>query len=88
MCRNIRPLFNFDPPATEQECRAAADQFVAKVGGGSKPSQVNRQAYDTAAEKISVIVATLLQDMVTKAPSKNRQLEREKLARRFDRVAR
>lgn len=88
MCRNIKPLFNFDPPATGHEIRAAADQFVAKVGGGSKPSRLNQLAYETAAEKISVIVAALLQEMVTTAPCKNRQREREKLEPRFDGLAR
>jgi len=87
MCRNIRPLFNFDPPANEDEVRAAALQFVRKVSGFTRPSQANQEAFDAAIEAISRDCATLLASLVTNAPPRNRVLEaakaREKSLLRF-----
>ena len=75
MCRNIKQLFNFEPPATREEIRAASLQFVRKVGGSSKPSKVNEPAYDAAVEEISAVVQQLLDNLVTQAPPKNREEE-------------
>lgn len=87
MCRNIRPLFNFDPPANEEEIRAAAVQFVRKVSGFTHPSQANQAAFDAAIEAISRDCAVLLASLVTNAPPRNRVLEaakaREKSLLRF-----
>lgn len=87
MCRNIRPLYNFDPPANEEEIRAAAVQFVRKVSGFTHPSQSNQAAFDTAVEAISRDCAALLASLVTNAPPRNRVLEaakaREKSLLRF-----
>ena len=87
MCRNIKPLFNFEPPATEDEIRAAALQFVRKVSGSSRPSQANAAAFDRAIDEISASVQTLLSSMHTAAPAKNRAVEaakaRERSAQRF-----
>lgn len=89
MCRNIRPLFNFDPPANADEVRAAAVQFVRKVSGFTHPSQVNQPAFDAAIEAISRDCAILLASLVTNAPPRNRVLEaakaREKSLLRFPR---
>ena len=78
MCRNIRPLFNFEPPASEDEIRASAIQFVRKVSGFSKPSEVNRIAFDQAVDDISEITRQLLDRLQTKAPPRNREVEAEK----------
>ncbi len=78
MCRNIKLLFNFDPPANEIEIRDAALQFVRKVSGSTKPSRANQAAFDSAVEEISVSVQTLLQELVTTAPPRNREEERAK----------
>jgi hypothetical protein len=78
MCRNIRPLNNFDPPATKDEVHAAALQFVRKVSGTTKPSQVNQAAFDQAVHEIAHITRHLLEDLVTTAPPKNRETEAEK----------
>jgi hypothetical protein len=78
MCRNIRTLFNFEPPATESEIRAAAVQFVRKVSGSSKPSQANSDAFDQAIDEISAITTTLLRSLVTTAEPKNREVEAAK----------
>ncbi len=78
MCRNIRVLFNFDPPATEAEVRAAALQYVRKVSGSTKPSQVNQEAFDLAVEQVVEVTTRLLNGLVTQAAPKNRELEREK----------
>ena len=87
MCRNIKTLFNFDPPATDAEIRAAALQFVRKVSGATKPSQANTEAFDQAANAITVTVTELLNALTTTAPPKNRAVEaaknRERVARRF-----
>ena len=87
MCRNIRPLFNFDPPVTEAEIRAAALQFVRKIGGFPKPSKANEGAFLAAVEEIAGISARFLQSLETAAPPKNREAEaaraRARSARRF-----
>ena len=78
MCRNIRPLNNFEPPATKDEVYAAALQFVRKVSGTTKPSQVNQAAFDHAVLEIAHVTRHLLDDLVTTAPPKNREVEAEK----------
>ena len=78
MCRNIRPLFNFAPPATEDEVRAAALQFVRKVSGFNAPSQANRAAFDAAVEAVAGASRTLLDALVTTAPPRDRVVEAEK----------
>jgi len=78
MCRNIRPLNNFEPPATNDEVHAAALQFVRKVSGTTKPSQVNQEAFDRTVHEIAHITRHLLEDLVTAAPPKNREVEAEK----------
>jgi hypothetical protein len=72
MCRNIKTLFNFEPPATEQEIRAAALQFVRKVSGSTHPSRANQVACDKATDEISTIVSELLNSLVTRATPKDR----------------
>jgi len=78
MCRNIRQLFNFDPPATDDEVRNAALQFVRKVSGSSKPSQRNQQAFDRAVDAITASVRDLIDSMETTHPPKNREEEAAK----------
>jgi hypothetical protein len=75
MCRNIRPLFNFDPPASEDEIRAAALQFVRKISGFNKPSKANEQAFNHAVDEISRISTELLHSLETNAAPKNRAVE-------------
>ena len=78
MCRNIRPLNNFEPPATSHEVYDAALQFVRKVSGTTKPSAANQEAFDRAVAEIAHVTAHLLDDLVTTAPPKNREVEAEK----------
>lgn len=78
MCRNIRPLNNFEPPATQDEVHAAALQFVRKVSGATRPSKANEEAFNRAVEEIAHITRHLLQDLVTTAPPKNREEEAAK----------
>jgi hypothetical protein len=78
MCRNIRPLNNFEPPATSQEVHDAALQFVRKVSGTTRPSATNQAAFDRAVHEIAHVTQHLLDDLVTIAPPKNRELEAEK----------
>lgn len=78
MCRNIRPLFNFEPPATDDECRAAALQFVRKVSGTRKPSGKNTLVFDEAVERIFAVTRELVDSLETTAPPKNREVEAEK----------
>jgi hypothetical protein len=78
MCRNIRPLNNFEPPATRDEVTAAALQYVRKVSGTTRPSAANQAAFDQAVREIAHITAHLLDDLVTTAPPKNREAEAEK----------
>ncbi|HWJ67024.1 MAG TPA: DUF2277 domain-containing protein [Nocardioides sp.] len=82
MCRNIRPLNNFEPPATSSEVTAAALQFVRKVSGTTKPSQANQAAFDEAVHEIAHITQHLLDRLVTTAPPKNREVEAEKARER------
>ena len=78
MCRNIRTLFNFEPPVTEDEIRAASLQFVRKVSGFTKPSKANEAAFDRAVDEVARISGNLLDSLETSAPPKNRQEEAEK----------
>ena len=78
MCRNIRPLHNYAPPATRDEIRAAALQYVRKVGGASKPSQANEAAYAKAVDAVARATEQLLDELVTTAPPKNREVEAAK----------
>jgi hypothetical protein len=82
MCRNIRTLHNFDPPASEEEARDAALQYVRKISGSTKPSKANQEAFDRAVEEIADSTMTLLGALVTKAPKKNREAEAAKLRAR------
>lgn len=78
MCRNIRPLNNFEPPATRDEVTAAALQYVRKVSGTTKPSQANQAAFDRAVREVAHVTEHLLDELVTTAPPKNREVEAEK----------
>ena len=78
MCRNIRPLHNFEPPATQDEVHDAALQFVRKVSGSSKPSKANAEAFDRAVETIAAATRELLAELVTSAPPKDRETEAAK----------
>ncbi len=75
MCRNIRPLNNFEPPATSAEVQAAALQYVRKVGGATRPSQANAEAYDLAVREIAETTQRLLDNLTTTAPPKDREAE-------------
>ncbi len=87
MCRNIRTLFNFEPPASEREARDAALQFVRKVAGTSKPSKANEAAFERAVDEVTASVLALIGGLQTTAPPKNREVEaaraRERSRRRF-----
>jgi hypothetical protein len=87
MCRNIRTLYNFEPPATDHEVRAAAEQYVRKISGFSKPSQANAEAFERAIEEVAEVSARLMRDLVTNAPPKDREVEaakaRARAAERF-----
>jgi hypothetical protein len=78
MCRNIRTLHNFEPPATEDEIQASALQYVRKISGSTKPSQANKEAFEEAVEAVAEVTATLLDRLVTAAPPKDREVEAEK----------
>ena len=78
MCRNIRTLHNFAPPATEEEVRAASLQYVRKVSGSTKPSQANTEAFDRAVDEIAAATSKLLDSLVTSAPPKDREVEAAK----------
>ena len=78
MCRNIRTLHNFDPPATEEEVRAAALQYVRKISGYTKPSQVNAAAFEEAVDAVTEISRKLLEQLQTSAPPKDREVEAAK----------
>jgi hypothetical protein len=73
MCRNIKTLFNFDPPATEEEIRAASLQFVRKLSGFTKPSKVNEEAFDLAVEEVTEVAERLIVSLVTSAPPRDRE---------------
>jgi hypothetical protein len=78
MCRSIKPLFNFDPPVTEEEVRAASLQFVRKISGFTKPSKANEASFLAAVEEIAAVSARLLESLETSAPPKNREEEAAK----------
>lgn len=78
MCRNIRPLFNFDPPATDEEIRASSLQYVRKVSGFTRPSQANEAAFEEAVDRVAAVTRELLESLVTSAPPKDRAVEAEK----------
>ena len=87
MCRNIHTLFNFEPPATEDEVHGAALQYVRKVSGFTKPSQANEAAFERAVDEVAEATSRLLAHLVTNAPPKDREVEaarkRERAAKRF-----
>jgi len=78
MCRNIRTLHNFEPAATDDEVRAAALQYVRKVSGSTKPSQANAEAFDRAVDEVAQVTTRLLDQLVTAAPPKDREIEAAK----------
>jgi hypothetical protein len=78
MCRNIRTLYNFDPPASEEEVDAAALQYVRKISGFTKPSQANAEAFDEAVAAVAEVLSRLLDQLVTSAPPKDREVEAAK----------
>ena len=82
MCRNIRPLANFDPPVTDEEVQAAALQYVRKISGTARPSQANAEAFDRAVTEVAEVSARLLGALVTTAPPKDREEEAAKARRR------
>lgn len=84
MCRNIRPLFNFEPPATEDEIRASALQYVRKVSGYRQPSKVNQAAFDRAVEEITRSTTRLLVSLETSAETRNRDVEARKARARAE----
>jgi hypothetical protein len=87
MCRNIHTLFNFEPPATEDEVRDAALQYVRKISGFTKPSHANEAAFERAVDEVTAATARLIDGLVTNAPPKDREVEaqrkRERAAKRF-----
>jgi hypothetical protein len=78
MCRSIHTLYNYDPPATEEEVRAAALQYVRKISGYTKPSQANEEAFSRAVDAVAEASVRLLGELVTTAPPRDREIEREK----------
>ena len=78
MCRNIRTLHNFEPPATDEEIRASSLQYVRKVSGFNKPSKANTDAFERAVDEVAAITTRLLGELVTNAPPKDREVEAEK----------
>jgi hypothetical protein len=78
MCRNIRTLYNFEPPATDDEVRAAAEQYVRKISGFTRPSQANADAFERAVDEVAAASARLLGELVTNAPPKDREVEAAK----------
>ncbi len=87
MCRNIKTLFNFNPPATDEEIRASAIQFVRKLSGSTRPSKANEVAFELAVDKTEAVARELIDSLVTSAPSRDRDVEAAKAklrsARRF-----
>jgi hypothetical protein len=89
MCRNIRPLFNFEPPVTGEEVRAASLQFVRKISGFTKPSKANEDAFDRAVDEVAAAAQRLMDSLVTNAPPRDREVEADKArARAAERYAR
>jgi hypothetical protein len=87
MCRNIRTLYNFEPPATREEVHDAALQYVRKISGFTKPSQVNEAAFERAVEAVTAASTRLLDELVTTAPPKNREAEAAKKRARWEQRA-
>ena len=91
MCRNIRTLHNFEPPATHEEARDAALQYVRKISGSTKPSKANAEAFERAVDEVAAVSRRLLGSLVTTAPPRDRELEaaraRERAAKRFGAAA-
>ena len=87
MCRNIRTLYNFEPPATREEVHDAALQYVRKISGFTKPSQANEAAFERAVEAVTAASARLLDELVTTAPPKNREAEAAKKRARWEQRA-
>ena len=85
MCRNIRTLFNFDPPATDEEIRAASLQFVRKLSGFTRPSKANEAAFELAIDQVAGVARSLIDSLVTDAAPKNRDQEAEKRRSRAQR---
>ena len=83
MCRNIKPLFNFDPRVTDEEVRAASLQFVRKISGFSKPSKANEEPFDRAVEEVAAAARRLMDALVTNAPPRDRTVEAEKARARY-----
>jgi hypothetical protein len=83
MCRNIKPLFNFDPPVTDDEVRAASLQFVRKISGFTKPSKANEEAFDRAIDEVAGAARRLMDSLVTSAPARDRGVEAEKARARY-----
>lgn len=89
MCRNIRTLFNFDPPATDEEIRASAEQFVRKLSGFAKPSKANAAAFERAIDEVSMVARRLIDSLETTSPPRDREVEASKArARAAERFAR
>jgi hypothetical protein len=84
MCRNIRTLHNFDPPASDEEIQASALQYVRKISGSTKPSQANSEAFDEAVEAVADVTRQLLDRLVTTAPPKDREAEAAKAKARSE----
>jgi hypothetical protein len=78
MCRNIRTLHNFEPPATDEEIRASSIQYVRKISGFTKPSQANAEAFERAVDEVAAVTARLLGELVSNAPPKDREVEAAK----------
>ncbi len=78
MCRNIKTLFNYEPPATEEEVRASALLFVRKLSGTAKPSKINEAVFERAVDRVEVVARELIDSLVTPAPAKNREIEAAK----------
>lgn len=91
MCRNIKTLHNFEPPATDDEVRASALQFVRKLSGSTRPSKANERAFDRAVDKVAEVARELLDSLETNAPPRNREIEamkaRARSAERFGQTA-
>lgn len=82
MCRNIKTLFNFEPPATDDEIQASSLQFVRKLSGFTKASQANESVFNQAVEEVAIVARQLIDSLVTNAPSRNRELEAAKARQR------
>ena len=82
MCRSIKPLFNFEPPATDEEIRASALQFVRKLSGAARPSKANEQVFNQAVDEVTEVANRLIRSLVTNAPPRNREIEAQKAQER------